>query len=330
MQHNQRRRKLIPQNVGTSTSKYRRLEDFLRYITDEVQLSANTIDAYRRDTVRFLEWLDNRSIEGLDILQLEEYAAWLDRKRFKKITLARHIVSLRVFLRYLQLEGVLKKNPAELLGSPKLWERMPRVLTQGQIEDLLTAPQPDVDKLFLRDRAILEFFYATGCRVSEIVNLKIEDIHLNEHYALCTGKGDKQRIVPLGELAIAAFQFWFSEERPQVLERRKKAESQEHWFRGDSTVSSVPWAFLSYKGLKIRREAMWELIKKYAVRAGVPPEISPHTMRHSFATHLLSGGADLRQVQEMLGHASIVTTQIYTHVDMSKLKSVHQKFHPRG
>ncbi|MDR0871273.1 MAG: site-specific tyrosine recombinase XerD [Planctomycetaceae bacterium] len=317
IQSNPRRRKLIPHSTGTQASPKRWVDGFLHYIAGEAQLANNTIDAYRRDIVRFYEWLGGRSVEGLDIHQLADYADWLHQKQFAPATLARHIVSLRVFLRYLQLEGILKKNPAELLGSPKLWERMPQVLSPGQVDELLVAPQPEIDKLFLRDRAILEFFYATGCRVSEIVNLKLEDIHLDEHYALCTGKGNKQRLVPLGKQAINAFRFWLSEERPQTINRA-------------TVPPPVNWAFLSYRGYKIRREAMWELIKKYAVRAGVPSDISPHTMRHSFATHLLGGGADLRQVQEMLGHASIATTQIYTHVDMTKLKAVHQKFHPRG
>lgn len=339
MQHNPRRRRLIPKNVESLNKQQVWLDGFLDYIAGEAQLSENTVAAYRRDMERFFLWLENRPIDTLSIHSLADYADWLHRQSLAPATLARHIVSLRVFLRYLQLQGILKDNAAELLGSQKLWERMPQVLSPGQVEDLLNAPQPDEDKLWLRDRAILEFFYATGCRVSELVNLKIQDIHTEEGYCLCTGKGDKQRLVPLGRRAVEAFHRWMREERPDVQRRALDAAEQDLFrFSEDreagvpemSGVPDLPWAFLSYRGRRIRREAMWELIKKYAVRIGAPSAISPHTMRHSFATHLLAGGADLRQVQEMLGHASIVTTQIYTHVDMSRLKSLHRKFHPRG
>jgi integrase/recombinase XerD len=338
MQFNSRRRRLIPRNIETLPSHRIWLDDFLKYIAGEAQLSENTIMAYRRDMEHFFLWLNNRSLDRLNINMLADYVDWLHRRHLAPSTLARHIVSLRVFFRFMQLEGVLKDNAAELLGSQKLWERMPQVLSPGQIENLLLAPQAELDKLWLRDRAILEFFYATGCRVSELTNLKLQDIHLSEGYCLCTGKGNKQRLVPIGGRAIEAFQLWMQEERPKVQQRRHTPEDHLLFQSGDEKSSSVsasspiglPWAFLSYKGQKIRREAMWELIKKYAVRVGAPSEISPHTMRHSFATHMLAGGADLRQVQEMLGHASIVTTQIYTHVDMTRLKAIHRKFHPRG
>jgi integrase/recombinase XerD len=338
MQYNSRRRRLIPKKIQTRTSHQVWLEAFLEYITDEAQLSDNTIAAYRRDMERFFRWLDNRSLHRLNISMLADYADWLHKQQLAPSTRARHIVSLRVFFRFMQLEGILKDNAAELLGSPKLWERMPQVLSPGQIENLLQAPQPDEDKLWRRDRAILEFFYATGCRVSELTNLKLPDVHLAEGYCLCTGKGNKQRIVPLGGRAIEAFRFWMQEERPIVQQRCQNTKGRPISsltanvpIPSDSASDEeCPWVFLSYKGRKIRREAMWELIRKYAVKVGAPTEISPHTMRHSFATHMLSGGADLRQVQEMLGHVSIATTQIYTHVDMTRLKAIHRKFHPRG
>ena len=171
------------------------------------------------------------------------------------------------------------------------------------------------DKHWRRDRAILELLYATGCRASELSNMKLDDLHLEEGHCLCRGKGDKQRIVPLGESAKDAVRDYLRRERPS-LEARSPAEQ--------------PWVILSRRGRRLRREAIWELVKKYAVRVGVSPKISPHTMRHSFATHLLAGGADLRQVQELLGHANITTTQIYTHVDASRLKKVHKAFHPRA
>ncbi len=171
------------------------------------------------------------------------------------------------------------------------------------------------DPCWRRDRALLETLYATGCRASEVSNLKARDVHLEEGFAMCRGKGNKERLVPLGARAAEAFQLYVVEERGHLAGKAS---------------SDPPWAFLSYRGRRLRRERIWELLKRYARRVGAPATVSPHTLRHSFATHLLAGGADLRQVQEMLGHASIATTQIYTHVDHTRLKAVHKKFHPRA
>jgi integrase/recombinase XerD len=319
-----RRRRLIPKVIESGVSHGHWLETFLAYISSEVHLADNTLLAYRRDMERFFLWLGERRLDGLNINMLEDYVAWLYGLNLSPATLSRHLVSLRVFFKYLQLEGFVKDNAAELLGSQRLGEHIPHILTHSQIDDLLVSPQPEVDKLWRRDRAILEFFYATGCRVSELTNLRLNDVRCEEGYCFVTGKGNKQRFVPLGGCAVEAFNYWMSEERPVVLARGAGEFGQ----AGDNETARL--VFLSYKGKKIRREAMWELIKKYAMRVGASSEISPHTMRHSFATHLLSGGADLRQVQEMLGHASIVTTQIYTHIDMTRLKAVHAKFHPRS
>ncbi|MDR0522344.1 MAG: site-specific tyrosine recombinase XerD [Planctomycetaceae bacterium] len=334
LKFNPRRRRLMTRRIETRSSRQDWLEGFLRYITSEIRLADNSVMAYRRDMEHFFRWLGNRTIQQLRTHALADYVVWLEKRQLKEASRARHIVSLRVFFRYLQLEGAMLGNPAELLGSPKLWERLPKILTEGQVRELLTAPEAMSDKLWQRDRAILEFFYATGCRCSEIVNLRLDDIHIDEGYCLCTGKGNKQRIVPLNKKAAAAFHRWMKEERETVLRRRKVGEKPSFrisgWGTETARESKVPWAFLSFKGYKIRREAIWELVKKYAARIGAPPAISPHTLRHSFATHLLAGGADLRQVQEMLGHASIATTQIYTHVDMTRLKEIHAKFHPRG
>ncbi|NOZ39293.1 MAG: tyrosine-type recombinase/integrase, partial [Planctomycetes bacterium] len=188
------------------------------------------------------------------------------------------------------------------------------VLSEKQVGRLLSAPRR-ADPWWLRDLAILELLYATGARVSELATLKCRDVHLKERYVICHGKGDKQRIVPLGEQAIAAVQRYLEEQRPRLAARRENASE---------------WLILSPRGAPLRRERIWELVKKYAARVDIPSEISPHSLRHSFATHLLAGGADLRQVQELLGHASIATTQIYTHVDHTRLKAVHQAFHPRA
>ncbi|MCL2118481.1 MAG: tyrosine recombinase [Planctomycetaceae bacterium] len=289
------------------------LESFVEYLAGECHLAENTVAAYRRDMNHFWEWRGNRMVSHLTISDLADYIDWLHRRNFSPATLARHIVSLRLFYRYLQIEGLLLKNPAELLGSQKLWNRVPQVLSPKQVDRLLTGPVPG-DPFWRRDRALFEFLYATGCRASELSTLTLHDVHLDEKYCLCTGKGNKQRIVHLGNRAVEAFQGWEGWERNDLV--NKYGESN--------------FAFLSYRGRRVRRERIWELVIKFAERAGITMEITPHTLRHSFATHMLAAGADLRQVQEMLGHASIATTQIYTHVDMSRLKLVHEKYHPRG
>jgi integrase/recombinase XerD len=290
------------------------LEAFTTYAAGECLLAENTVAAYRRDVTRFLEWLDGRSIPGLSIADLSDYAAWLHQQKLAPASVARNIVSLKVFLRYLQLEGVVQDNLAELLGSQKLWERMPKVLSPQQINGLFQAPLR-ADPFWRRDRALLELLYATGCRASELSHLRMCDLHLQEGFCACRGKGDKERLVPLGLRAAEAVREYLEHERGTLVAR---------------APAPPEWVLLSYRGRRLRRERIWELLKRYALRVGIPPDVSPHTLRHSFATHMLSGGADLRQVQEMLGHASIATTQIYTHVDAARLKAVHQKFHPRG
>jgi integrase/recombinase XerD len=287
---------------------------FTTYVAGECHLAENTVAAYHRDIRRFFEWLAGRRIPGLSIRDLADYATWLHGKNLAPASIARHIVSLKVFFRYLQLEGVLQENLAELLGSQKLWERVPKVLSPQQIERMFLSPH-DGDPYWRRDRAMLELLYATGCRASELSNLRLRDMHLDEGYCICRGKGDKQRLVPIGGRAVAAVLAYMEHERGELAAHASPA---------------ADWVLLSHRGRRLRRERIWELLKRYARRVGAPPEISPHSLRHSFATHMLSGGADLRHVQEMLGHASIATTQIYTHVDASRLKAVHKKFHPRA
>lgn len=287
---------------------------FADYLRSECHLADNTVIAYRRDLKRFYDWLGDRKIPALNIQQLADYAGWLHAKGLAPASLGRHLVSLKLFFRYLQLEGILKENLVELLGSQKLWQRVPTVLPPEMVDGLLAAPRRG-EPCWRRDRAMLELLYATGCRASELSHLKLRDVHLEGGYCLCHGKGDKQRLVPLGKRAADAVRDYLEHERP-LLAALQPAPPE--------------WLLLSRRGRRLRRERVWELIKQYAQRAGAPPEVSPHTLRHSFATHLLAGGADLRQVQEMLGHASIATTQIYTHVDHARLKAIHRKFHPRA
>jgi integrase/recombinase XerD len=289
-------------------------EAFVNYLRSECHLAANSVEAYGRDLSRFLHWLGGRRLQGLSVSELAGYPAWLAEQGLASKSIVRHVASLKVFFRFLQLEGAITDNQADLLGAQKLWQRVPQVLSVAQVEELLIAPRAG-DPWWLRDRAILELLYATGCRVSELATLRLQDFHPGERYCICHGKGDKQRIVPLGTRAVRAVERYLDQERSQLITRHSPASD---------------FLILSARGVALRRERIWELVKRYALRAGIPQEISPHSLRHSFATHLLAGGADLRQVQEMLGHASIATTQIYTHVDHTRLKKVHEQFHPRA
>jgi len=305
---------IVPKLQADASSRWSAA--FVDYIRSECHLSDNTVVAYQRDLRRFQEWQGKlgKPVAQLDIRDLSDFAGWLHDRNLAPASIARHIVALRMFFRYLQLEGILRDNLAELLGSQKLLQRVPEVLSPQKIQEFLEAPRP-YDAYWRRDRAMLELLYATGCRASELSGLRARDVHLGEGFCICHGKGSKQRLVPLGRAAKEAVQEYLEQERPKLAA---------------AAPATPEWLLLSRRGRPLRREAIWELVKKYAVRAGLPASISPHTLRHSFATHLLAGGADLRQVQEMLGHASIQTTQIYTHVDQSRLKRVHDQFHPRA
>ena len=290
------------------------IHSFQNYLLSECHLAENSVAAYRRDLQRFRTWVKKRPVAKLTIDDLAKYVAWLKRQGLAPSSMARHIVSVKIFFRYLQLEGVLTENVAELLGSQKIWQRVPDVLSPDSVTDFLKSPGPG-DAFPLRDRALLELLYATGCRASEISQMTLSDLHLKERFCRCHGKGNKQRLTPLGRPACQALAIYLDQERPRLAAIQDPAQ---------------PWILLSRSGKKLRREAIWALVRKYALRIGAPGRISPHTLRHTFATHMLAGGADLRHVQELLGHASIATTQRYTHVDQSRLKVVHDQFHPRA
>ncbi|MEM8680381.1 MAG: site-specific tyrosine recombinase XerD [Planctomycetota bacterium] len=312
MADRRQRMKQLAKRAGAQVDHW--VDGFLEYARTECHLSENTVSAYRRDLARFQVWLGTRRVKELKIADLSNYVGWLHDRELAPPSIARHIVSLKVFFRYLQLEQVLQKNVVELLGTQKLWQRVPSVLSPTAVTKFLDAPGP-ADTYVYRDRAILELFYATGCRASEISSLRTADVKLDERFCKCHGKGDKQRVVPLTPTAVTAIETYLERERGSLAAHAARPPE---------------WLILSRRGRRLRREALWELVKKYAARAGLPRKISPHTLRHSFATHLLAGGADLRQVQEMLGHANITTTQIYTHVDSSRLKRIHRQFHPRA
>lgn len=289
---------------------------FRNYIQAERGLAGNTLTAYTHDLQRFQDWVIGGGLTNYLVPTLRELTGYLEFLRNEGLappSMARHLVSMRMFYRFLKLEERTSESIVDLLGSPTLWARIPQVMSPESVNRLLEAPQ-SLDRFYLRDRAILESMYATGCRASEVVGLRLENLHLDSSFLKCTGKGSKQRIVPLGRHAVTALRSYIQEQRPRLT----------------ATAPDSPWVFVSRGGKQLSREMLWMLIKKYVTRAGLNSKVSPHTLRHSFATHVLAGGADLRVVQEMLGHASIQTTQRYTHVDRDRLKAIHKKYHPRG
>jgi integrase/recombinase XerD len=290
------------------------VERFLGYIRHERALSDNTQAAYRRDLRDFASWLTGRSAVRLSVRDLGDYFATLAKKGLARASIARQAATLRTFYAFLQLEGVITESPAELLTAARRDDVIPGTLSPDQVDRLLASPEGASPRA-RRDRALLELLYATGCRASEVSALRLADVHLAENFCTCHGKGDKERVVPLGRRAIAAVRTWLDGPRQAFAARAGRPPD---------------WAILSSRGNRLSRMRIWEIVREHATAAGIPPDIGPHTLRHSFATHLVAGGVDLRHVQEMLGHASIATTQRYTHVDASRLKGVHGKFHPRG
>lgn len=289
---------------------------FLDYLTVEAGLSSNTTLGYGRDLIGFLRFCSAQGIARVAEIQpaaVQAYMCALFQAERSDATVKRFLVALRMFLRFAKMSGWIEDDLSTMLDSPKLWQRLPSVLNKQQMKKLLETPTPD-DAFYLRDRMILELLYACGLRASELAGLHIRDINLKMGYLRCIGKGQRERIVPVGRVALAAVEVYLRELRPRLV--RADQENESH-------------LLLSRTGRPLSRIEIWRLVKKYAQRAGMGGNLSPHTLRHCFATHLLSGGADLRSVQEMLGHVDIATTQIYTHVDSERLRNVHKKFHPR-
>lgn len=290
------------------------LDTFLDALWLEAGLSKNTIEAYRRDLMTFEAWLNEQDITLVsatreDILR---YQSSRFRQGRKARSEARLLSSLRRFYRYLCREEIRDSDPTAQIESPRLGRTLPDGLTEQEVEDLLA--QPDVtDPLGLRDRTMLEILYATGLRVSELVSLTIEQVNIRQGLVRCVGKGNKERLVPIGEVALDWLQDYFAEARPVLLQSKASDD-----------------LFPTRRGKAMTRQAFWYLIKRYAQQAGIEKHLSPHTLRHAFATHLLNHGADLRIVQLLLGHADLSTTQIYTHVAKERLKSMHSEHHPRG
>jgi integrase/recombinase XerD len=292
------------------------LAAFRHYLQAERGMAANTVLAYGRDLDRFARWVADGGLEDYlnpSVRALSHYLSYLRDEGLAPPSAARHLIALKMFYRFLRMEERAQPTAVELLNSPTLWERIPQVLSPESVEKLLAAPQA-ADRFYLRDRSLLETLYATGSRASEVAGLKIIDLFLDSGFCKCLGKGSKQRVVPLGRPAVAALRAYLDESRPELVR----------------AAPDAPWVFVSRGSRALTREMLWIIVKKYVRRAGLNTKVSPHTLRHSFATHLLAGGADLRTVQELLGHANIRTTQHYTHVDRDRLKAIHRQFHPRG
>lgn len=289
-----------------------RLHDFLNYLSVEKGLAANTLAAYRQDLEFYESFMKEKALDWSSVKR-DHVMAFLRGERQRGLeapSIARRLVAVKLFHRFLVKERLLGEDVTEVIETPKLWKKLPQFLILSEIEALLGAP--DIKKAEgIRDRAILECLYACGMRVSEIAGLRLNDVNLENAFVRCLGKGGKERVVPIGRSAIKSCVDYL-----QKVRAKKRAKS-DHFFIGRS-------------GRGLTRQYLWQILKRYARMAGIRKEITPHTLRHSFATHLLERGADLRVVQELLGHADISTTQIYTHVSRDHLKGVHAKFHPRG
>ncbi len=288
---------------------------FITYLQAECGMARNTVIAYRTDLEQFCEWSLVHGPEAIQLTNLGHLTAYLVHMRERNLaatSAARKLVSIKMFFRYLVLEGVLKESVADLVNSPKLWEHLPKVLSPEMTDKLLQAPNIE-DRLPLRDRAMLSLLYATGCRASEVCGLTLRDVNLEEGWCRCLGKGNKERIVSLNAIARTAVENYLARERPAAA--------------GNDPDSPL---LVTRRACALDRILVWKLVKRYAARVGASKDVSPHTLRHSFATHMLAGGAEIRALQELMGHASIRTTQIYTHVEHSRLKAIHERCHPRG
>ncbi len=292
----------------------KRLEEFLHHLHLSRGLSQNTLESYRFDLQKYFEYLKQHKLSDLNSVTSEKVSGFiysLSRKGLKPTSVSRHLSAIRTFHKYLLNEDYSDSNPVETIDSPKIGRRLPHTLTPDEMKKILEQPFAE-DDLGKRDKAILEFLYATGVRISELLNFKREGFLPEVSLVRIIGKGDKERFVPIGNQGIKAIRKYLKYSRPHLAK-----------------PSSEDIMFLNWRGKKLSRMGAWKIIKRYILNAGIKKRVTPHTIRHSFATHLLEGGADLRAVQEMLGHADISTTQIYTHIDREFIKQEHRDHHPR-
>ncbi|WP_369902763.1 site-specific tyrosine recombinase XerD [Bacillus manliponensis] len=292
------------------------LKDFIHYMVVEKGLAKNTVVSYERDLKSYVQYIQKveqvTTFHEVTRLHILGFLHHLKESGKSSKTMARHIASVRSFHQFLLRERVVEHDPTVHIETPQGERKLPKVLSVDEVEALLQTPKA-VNAFGLRDKAMLKLLYATGLRVSELIDLNLSDVHLTMGFVRCVGKGNKERIIPLGRLATEAIQSYIERGRHELL--------------GKKTVDAL---FLNHHGNRLSRQGFWKILKKLAKEANIQKELTPHTLRHSFATHLLENGADLRAVQEMLGHADISTTQIYTHVSKTRLKDVYKQFHPRA
>ena len=291
------------------------IDDYIIFLTVEKGASGNTIEAYSNDVRKFAQYLEDAGIRRwaqVDTATVRGYLAWMQNESLTNTTRARNVAALKSFFRFLYMEKYTEHNLGELLDTPRKEKVLPKYLTIEEVERLMDAPDVTTPH-GCRDKAMLELLYASGLRVSELISLKLSDISFEMAYVRCFGKGAKERIIPLGRYALAALEQYINHCRPKV---------DNNW--------QTDTLFLNKNGKGLSRQGFWKLIKKYGREAGIVTDITPHVLRHSFATHLLSNGADLRAIQEMLGHADIATTQIYTHLLGEQMLDVYKSAHPRA
>lgn len=291
------------------------IEDYLHYLTVERGLSKNTVMSYRNDLIQFASFLQKQQISSFNNVKRQTVIDFMQQETTQKkatSSIVRSVTSLRKFFQYLMEEERILQDPMQLIDAPKRKEHLPEVLSTKEVEKLLNSPDTE-KKLGLRNRAILEVMYATGLRVSEIVNLQLANLHLSMGLIQTLGKGSKERIVPIGDQAIKWVERYLQTARPELLGRQRSS-----------------YLFLNNHGHQLTRQGIWKNLKAEVKKAGINKNVTPHTLRHSFATHILENGADLRIVQELLGHADIATTQIYTHLSKKRLADIYQRYHPRA
>lgn len=300
--------RLLADPLGTTIGQ------FLDYLAVEAGLAENTRLAYGRDLTHFAMYCKAQNVTTLARIEPEliyNYLRTLSKERKAETTISRALVAVKMLLRFGVLTGLVPEDFTSIIEGPKRWQKLPVVCNKQKVIDLLDTPTAD-DPFYLRDKSLLEMLYATGMRASEVAGLKISDLNFSIGYLRCLGKGNKERIIPLGKVAIEVTKLYLQDLHPSLVK-----------------PASGDFLFLSRTGRAMNRIDIWRVVKKYARRAGLPANMTVHTLRHCFASHLLSGGADLRSLQEMLGHVDIATTQIYTHVDQDRLRSIHKQYHPR-
>lgn len=288
------------------------VREFTEHLFVEKRHSPNTVDGYRRDITRFVDFQPRTPLKSTTPSDVREFLLSLHNQGLSSRSIARSLSSLKSFFKYLVGENLIGENPVETLETPKIWRKLPHTLSLNEVESLLNQPDTETP-IGLRDKAMLEVLYATGVRVSELISLELNDLNLEVGFLRSYGKGGKERVIPLGEVAQSYLKDYLEKSRPRLVKNK-----------------NLPALFISRRKGPMTRQAFWKIVKQYVVKANISVPVSPHTLRHAFATHLLERGADLRSVQQMLGHSDISTTQIYTHVVQERMREVFDKCHPRS